>query len=108
MDYIKNTYELINKPLKENKVKFYVLIISILVFVAEYIVWQELIIKQDVFVYSVLTYFPLELFAIIFVIHVVLATYSFKVEKMISNLLLGFNIFYLYLIFIIEAFYIIN
>ena len=108
LDYIKNTYELIDKALIKNKFNFYALVISILVFVTEYIVWQEMIVKQDVFVYSVLTYFPLELFAIVFVIHVILAVYSFRVERMISNLLLGFNIFFLYLIFIIEAFYLIN
>ena len=108
MDYTKKTYELIRISLIDNKFNFYALVISILVFVIEYIVWQDMIIKQDVFVYSVLTYFPLELFAIFFVIHVILAVYSFRVEKMISNLLLGFNVFFLYLIFIIEAFYLIN
>ena len=108
MDYVRETFKNVKKSLFDDRFNYIALIISIIAFLVEFIIWQELIVRKEVFVYSVLAYYPLELFAAIFVIHVVLAISSYKLDKYISNFLLGFGVFYLFLIFIAEVFYIVN
>ena len=86
----------------------YLILVSAALFVADFLVWQYVIVRGEIFVYTAFGYYPLQLLSIIFILHLILSAYSYKKDKHVSNLLLGFLGFYTFLILIVEILYIIH
>jgi len=97
----------IKASLYENILNRYFVISQIVLFVITFAIWKKIIVVQNIFIYSPTNYYPLQVFSVVFVLHIVLSVYSYKNDKYISSLLLGAITLYLLLILILEFLYII-
>lgn len=108
MKFIKSIYQETKSSLYTDKVNLYMLIFQIVAFSVTYIIWNLVIEKRDIFIYTKTSYYPLQIFAFIFVIHLFLSVYSYKNDKHISHILLGASSFLMLIIITIEFLYILN
>ena len=108
MNQIKNIFQEIKLTLFDDKANLYMLIFQIVAFTITFIIWNLVIEKRDIFVYTVTNYYPLQFFAFIIVIHLFLSVYSYKKDKQISHVLLGASSFLMLIIITIEFLYILN
>jgi len=97
----------IQSSLYGNKINRYFVLGQLLLFALTLLIWVKVIVARDIYIYSSTNYFPLQIFVVVFIIHIVLSVYSYKNDKYLSNLLLGASLFYIILIFILEMLYII-
>lgn len=70
-----------------------------------YIIWKNLAQNPNFLFYTPYNCYPIEIFLIIFIMHLILAVSSYHIDKYISNLLLSALQFYLILIIILELYY---
>jgi len=73
-----------------------------------YYIWHYIIIPKEIFVYSAFGYYPIQVFSIIGVLHIVISLYGYNKDKLISYLLMSALLFYTILIMIIEIGYLIH
>jgi len=100
--------ENIKEAIWTDKINRNFLLSTILLFVINLQIWQKIIYKNEVFVYTVIKYYPLQIFVIVFILHLIMSIYSYEKDEKISHLFLGFNLFLLVIIFITEMLYIYN
>jgi hypothetical protein len=97
----------ITDSLYTNVLNRYFVIGQIALFSVAILIWMKIIVAKNIFVYSSTNYFPLQIFVIVLILHIILSVYSYKNDKYISNLLLGASVLYILLILILESLYII-
>jgi len=108
MNTLKQFLSIIQESLIANKINRYLLISQLVMFGISLVVWIYVIERRDIFVYSVTDYFPLQIFCLIFMLHLILSVYSYNRDKYISYLLLGATQLYILVIISLEIFYILN
>ena len=108
MNTIKNIFQEIKSTLFDDRANLYMLLFQIVAFAITFTIWNLVIEKRDIFIYTVTNYFPLQIFAIIIIIHLFLAVYSYKKDRQISHVLLGASTFLMLIIITIEFLYILN
>lgn len=86
----------------------YALLLTILFSVISYYLWTNIIVGREIFVYTSFGYYPLQVFAIIAVLHLFLSLYAYVKDKTISYLLMGSLLFLSTIILITIAGYIIH
>lgn len=97
----------IKSSLYENVLNRYFVVGQILLLLGIYLLWSKVIVAQNIYIYSSTKYFPLQVYAVVLILHLILSVYSYKNDKYISSLLLGASTFYAVLILILELLYII-
>lgn len=70
-----------------------------------YLIWHMLGGKESFSVYSPYGYYPLQMLAIVWLLHLIIAVYSYKIDKKISYLLTSALTFYALLIIVLEIYY---
>lgn len=108
MNLTKNIFNEIKLSLFNNRTNLCMLIFQIVAFAITFAVWNMVIEKKDIYIYTVTNYFPLQIFAFIMVIHLFLSVYSYGRDKHISYVLLGASSFLMLIIITIEFLYILN
>lgn len=103
---MKSFIEIITDSIWKDIYNRFFVIFSAILGIIEYVIWTQVIVAGDIFVYTRLTYFPIQLFLVIFILHLFLSIYSYKRDEHISHLLLGALPFYAIFLFILEMFYI--
>lgn len=104
---IKNTLREIKSSLYDNILNRYLVLIQIVLFVIAILIWMKVLVAQNVFIYSSNNYFPLQIYVVVFFLHLILSVYSYRKDRYISNLLFGASTFYIVLIIVLELLYII-
>ena len=107
MKTAKDIYNDIRNSLYDNVLNRYFVLAQVVLFVVVALIWSRVIVSQNVYIYSSTNYFPLQVYVVVVVIHLILSVYSYRNDKYISNLLLGACTFYLVLILILELLYLI-
>lgn len=84
----------------------YFVVFTVIVGLIEYVVWSQAIVGGGIFVYTRLSYYPVQLLIVIFILHLILSIYSFRKDEHISHLLLGALPVLAIFVLILEIFYI--
>lgn len=92
----------------DNQFIRYSLLLVIIVTLLNYYLWQRVILVREIFVYTSFGYYPLQVFAIIGVLHLFLSVYAYNKDKAISHLLIGSLLFQSIILLITIAGYIIH
>lgn len=108
MNILKRFLSTTQESLIADKINRYLLISQLPMFGISFVVWIYVIERRDIFVYSVTNYFPLQIFCLIFILHLILSIYSYNRDKYISYLLLGATQLYILVIISLEILYILN
>ena len=82
--------------------------ITIVLAIIAYIIWKSSISDNQIYVFTVLNYYPIQILLLIFIVHLVLSIYAYKNDKNISYLLNGSVVFFSALILLMEVFYLAN
>lgn len=107
MNTIKTIYTETKSSLFDYRPNFGMVVFQVVAFIISLLVWIKVIEQNNIFVYSVTNYFPLQVFLLIFLIHITLSVYAYKKDKNISILLLGASTFYIIIVITIESLYLI-
>lgn len=108
MKTLKNILNDIKISLFDNLLNRYFLATQVVLLCMAILIWLKIIVAQNIFIYSSTSYFPLQVYAVVMIVHLVLSIYSYKKDVYISNLLLGASAFYIMTILVLELLYIIN
>ena len=105
---LKNLYQDFLKPYFTDKVAVYELSITAVLALVAFIIWKSSISDNQIYVFTILNYYPIQILLLIFVVHLVLSVYAYKNDKNIAYLLGGSTVFYASLILLMEIFYLSN
>ena len=79
---------------------------SVGIFLISYIFWYRLSSTESFqYFYSPYSYYPLEMYTMVFVLHLIIIVNSYKLDKSISHLLSSSLVFFSILLLILEAYY---
>jgi hypothetical protein len=104
----KNLYQETIRPYFIDTIIVTELSITIVLAVIAYIVWKRSITDNQIYVFTVLNYYPIQILLLIFIVHLALSIYAYKNDKNISYLLNGSVVFFAALILLMEVFYLFN
>ena len=104
---MKNYISTLKSIIRDRTILWFIVPLGIF-FVADYLIWTLRLRFEDIYVFSINGVYPIRFLGIIVLINTILAFFSYDKEKEISYLLLGASIFVSVLIFVLEAFYLIN
>lgn len=104
-NYIQSSYAYLKSVLFDDLVVRYLLLVSVVLSLTEYYLWEKYLYNTDVYVYLKIGIYPLKLMALLLVINTLLAFFSYNKEKEISYLLLIGNVVIIVLYFSLELFY---
>jgi len=107
MKTAKDILDDLKASLFDNILNRYFLIIQIVLLFVAILIWFKIIVAQNIYIYSSTNYFPLQVYSVVMLVHLILSVYSFKKDVYISNLLLAASTFYIIIILILELLYII-
>lgn len=70
-----------------------------------YLIWIKLSNSENFIFFTPYGYYPLQVFLAVWLMHVIIAVYSYKIDKFISYLMTASLIFYSILIIVLEFYY---
>jgi hypothetical protein len=107
-DQINKLYQESLRPYFTDIVIIYELSITVILAIVAYVIWKSSISDNQIYVFTVLNYYPIQILLLIFVIHLILSLYAYRNDKYISYLLGGSTVFFAALILLMEVFYLAN
>lgn len=107
-NYFSDGWAAIKKALFDDRVNFYLISASAVLFLTNFLIWRGVISKRYLSIYEHLGIYPLRYLVIVLLLNTTLALFSYDKEKEISYLLLSANIAVSLLIFVLEIFYLSN
>ena len=102
---MKATYTILKESLYDNEFNRLALLANVAGMAICYLIWTQLIQQKQIEFFTPYGIYPVQLVIVIWMLHLAISVYSYKVDKYISNLLIAAPILYSILIFILEIYY---
>ena len=104
-NYFKEGYDSIVRALYRDRLNLVFFIVYCVLFLASYLIWKFYLESDSIFVLAMEDIYPIKYLAIVLLINTVLGIFAYEKEKEITYLLFGTNLFVIFLVLVLEIFY---